>query len=75
MENKKDFATRLYELRVLRRLTQKELGEAVGLTAKSICTIESGERKTTIDKLIAIADYFDVSIDYLVGRSDVRERR
>ena len=42
MEMEADFATRLYELRVLRRLTQKEVGEAVGLSAKSICTIETG---------------------------------
>jgi len=70
METKKDFATRLYELRVLHRLTQKEVGEAVGLTAKSIGTIESGERKTTIDKLILLAKYFDVSTDYLLGLKD-----
>jgi len=70
MERKKDFATRLYELRVLNRLTQKEVGEAVGLTAKSICTIESGERKTTIDKLISLAKFFDVSTDYLLGLKD-----
>ena len=47
MERKKDFATRVYELRVLNRMTQKELGEAIGLSGKSICTIESGERKTS----------------------------
>jgi len=70
MENKKDLATRLYELRVLRRLTQKQVGEAVGLTAKSICTIESGERKTTVDKLILLAKFFDVSTDYLLGLKD-----
>ncbi len=70
MENKKDFATRVYELRVLRRMTQKELGEAIGLTGKSICTIESGERKTTIDKLILLAKFFDVSTDYLLGLKD-----
>lgn len=73
MEPKKDFATRLYELRVLRKLTQKDVGDAVGLSAKSICTIENGTSKTSIDKLIAIADFFDVSIDYLVGRTDKRE--
>jgi len=70
MERKKDFATRLYELRVLNRLTQKELGEAVGLTDKSICSIENGERKTSIDKLILLAKFFDVSTDYLLGLKD-----
>ena len=70
MENEANFATRLYELRVLRRLTQKEVGEAVGLTAKSICTIENGTTKTTIDKLILLAKFFDVSTDYLLGLKD-----
>ena len=36
---------------------------------------EQGERQPTLPVLIALADYFDVSLDYLVGRSDVRERR
>ena len=70
MENEANFATRLYELRVLRRLTQKEVGEAVGLTAKPICTIENGTTKTTIDKLILLAKFFDVSTDYLLGLKD-----
>jgi len=70
MEPENNFAQRVYELRVLRRLSQKELGEAVGLTSKSISTIESGLRKTTIDKLILLAKFFDVSTDYLLGLKD-----
>lgn len=70
MESENNFAQRVYELRVLRRLSQKELGEAVGLTSKSISTIESGLRKTTIDKLILLAKFFDVSTDYLLGLKD-----
>ena len=70
MEMEADFATRLYELRVLRRLTQKEVGEAVGLSAKSICTIETGVSKTSIDKLVLLAKFFDVSTDYLLGLKD-----
>jgi len=70
MERKKDFATRVYELRVLRRMTQKELGEAIGLTGKSICMIEAGTQKTTIDKLVLLAKFFDVSTDYLLGLKD-----
>ena len=70
MERKKDFATRVYQLRVLRRMTQKELGEAIGLTGKSICTLEAGTHKTTIDKLILLAKFFNVSTDYLLGLKD-----
>lgn len=64
------FAERVYQLRVQRRMTQKELGEAIGLTHKSISTIESGLRKTTIDRLILLAKFFDVSTDYLLGLKD-----
>ena len=70
MERKKDFATRVYELRALSKMTQKELGEAIGLTRKSICMIEAGTQKTTIDKLILLAKFFDVSTDYLLGLKD-----
>jgi transcriptional regulator with XRE-family HTH domain len=36
---------------------------------------EAGTRTPTFEALIALADYFEVSLDYLVGRSDVLERR
>ena len=42
--------------------------EAVGLSHKAISTIESGARSTTIEKLIALADFFGVTMDYLIGR-------
>ena len=70
MENEKIFAQRVFELRRKRGLSQKELGEVLGLTHKSISTIESGIRSTTIDKLILLAKFFEVSTDYLLGLKD-----
>ena len=64
------FGKRLYELRTSRSLNQKQLGEIVGLSHKTISTMESGTRYTTIEKLVQLADYFDVSTDYLLGLSD-----
>ena len=61
------FSQRIYELRKQRGLSQKELGEAVGLSHKAISTIESGSRSTTIEKLVLLADFFGVSTDYLPG--------
>lgn len=61
---------RVYQLRKQAGLSQKELGEVVGLTSKSISTIESGLRSTTIDKLVILAEYFHVSTDYLLGITD-----
>ena len=70
MENLEIFAKRVKELRRQRRLSQTELGEVLGLTHKSISTIESGLRGTTIEKLILLAKYFEVSTDYLLGLKD-----
>ena len=61
---------RVEELRKQRGLSQKELGEAVGLSHKAISTIESGSRSTTIEKLVLLADFFGVSTDYLLGRRE-----
>lgn len=70
MENLEIFAQRVKEQRKKRRLSQAELGEVLGLTHKSISTIESGLRGTTIEKLILLAKFFDVSTDYLLGLKD-----
>ena len=64
------FAPRVNELRKQKRLSQTELGEVLGLTHKSISTIESGVRGTTIEKLILLAKFFEVSTDYLLGLKD-----
>ena len=70
MQNLDIFAFRVKKLSTQRQLSQKEVGEAIGLTAKSICTIESGFRVTTIEKLILLAQFFEVSTDYLLGLKD-----
>ena len=70
MQNLELFAYRVKKLRKQRKLSQKELGDAIGLTPKSISTIESGIRTTTIEKLILLAKFFDVSTDYLLGLKD-----
>ena len=64
------FAERVKLLRQQKNIKQSELGEIVGLTYAAISDIERGRRTTTIEKLVALADYFEVSVDYLVGRTD-----
>ena len=64
------FKDRAYELRKAAGLSQKELGEVLGLSQKAISTIESGQRGTTIEKLVVLAEYFHVSTDYLLGITD-----
>lgn len=69
------FSTRLKELRKVKKITQTMLGDAIGITLKQIQRYERGENEPTLSVLIALADFFDVSLDYLVGRSDDPERR
>lgn len=61
--------THLKSLRKSRGITQKQLAQAIGASERGIQQYELGERKPAYDMLIALADYFDVSLDYLVGRS------
>lgn len=61
---------RVYHLRKQAGMTQGELGKVLGLTDKSISVLESGQRSTTIDKLVILAEYFHVSTDYLLGITD-----
>ncbi len=61
---------RVYQLRKAEGLTQQQLGEVLGLTHKSISMLESGGRRTPIDKLVILAEHFHVSTDYLLGITD-----
>lgn len=69
------FSERLVTLRRTRNITQKQLAAELNLSELAIQNYESQRRKPAFDILIALADYFDVSLDYLVGRSDIKERR
>lgn len=64
------FSEQLKNLRKSKNLTQKQLAEFIGASERGIQNYEIGIRKPTFDILITLADYFDVSIDYLVGRSN-----
>lgn len=64
------FPERLIELRKSRGLTQKQVYEGVSMSMLGYQRYEYGEREPSFQKLIALADFFDVSLDYLVGRSD-----
>jgi len=70
-----EFSERLKELRKTRGLTQKQLAEETNASERGIQNYEIKARKPEHDALIALADYFDVSLDYLVGRSDDPTRR
>ena len=66
-----DFPTRLRELRTSRKWTQEQLGQKVNVTKVSISGYESGNRTPDIETLQKLADVFEVSVDYLLGRQDI----
>jgi len=61
---------RLRELRDKRGISQLKLAMDLGLTQNSVSRYESGAREADYKTLIALADYFNVSIDYLLERTD-----
>lgn len=60
----------LKSLRTENGLTQKELSERLKIGQATIACYESGQREPHISNLIAYADFFECSIDYLAGRTD-----
>ena len=66
------FAERLRELRVERHLTQQEMAEFLGITTRAYQCYEGDDRRPNYEKLVALADFFQVSVDYLIGHSDQR---
>ena len=61
---------RLKELRKSRNISQIKLAMDLNMNQNSISRYETGEREPGIDELIKIADYFNVSVDYLIGRTE-----
>lgn len=70
MFSKNIFAARLKELRTLNKINQTTIAELLGVTKTQISDLENAKTTTSIERLYILADYFNVSIDYLVGRTD-----
>lgn len=61
---------RLKELRKKKGITQLKLAMDLGLNQNTVSRYETGEREADYKTLIMLADYFDVSVDYLLERTD-----
>ena len=66
------FAQRIKLLRKEKKVGQKVIAEYLGIVLRSYQNYESGTHYPDVPKLIMLADYFGVSTDYLLGRSDQR---
>ncbi len=69
------FSARIKEIRKERKLTQKQVADGIGIAEQAYQRYEYGRTVPSALILIALADYFNVSLDYLVGRSNNPERR
>lgn len=66
----KNFLMRLRELRKKRKISQLKLAMDLNTNQNTISRYETGEREADYKTLIAFADYFQVSIDYLLERTE-----
>jgi len=69
------FGERLKILRKERNFSQRQFAEVIGLTERAYRNYEINKSTPNFHVLISLADFYDVSLDYLVGRSDNPERR
>lgn len=68
-----DVSTKIAKLRKDFDLTQKELSDKIGINQSVLNRIEKGTRPIRYDELKNIADYFNVSTDYLLGRDNLSQ--
>ncbi len=66
-------AERLRELRKERTLRQEHVAVALDISMSAYCNYEQGKREPTASVIIRMADYYDVTTDYLLGRSNNRK--
>lgn len=66
------FAERLIELRNEKGITQTEIAEHLGLKLRAYQYYENGRYRPDYEKLVALANYYGVSADYLLGLTDER---
>ncbi|MBB6622543.1 helix-turn-helix transcriptional regulator [Clostridium gasigenes] len=67
------FANKLKQLRTEQKLTQSELAKILKTSASSIGMYEQNRRVPDIELIKIISEYFNVSTDYLLGKSDIKD--
>lgn len=64
------FAKRLKELRVARGVSQAKVAKEIGVSRYAVYAYEKEKSAPSLEGLVALADYFGVTVDYLLGHSD-----
>ncbi|WP_430028212.1 helix-turn-helix domain-containing protein [Paenibacillus ehimensis] len=70
-----NFGRRLVELRESQSLTQYQLSDKLGIKRSAISHYEKARRQPDFETLVKLADYFKVSLDYLLGREEATHER
>ncbi|MCI9402250.1 MAG: helix-turn-helix transcriptional regulator [Oscillospiraceae bacterium] len=70
MFDQEKFSTRLRKLRRDADISQKVLADVIDVSTNQISQMEKGLKTTTLARLCLLCDYFGVSADYLLGRTD-----
>lgn len=68
------FGDRLKSLRNNRGLSQMDFAKQIGISKSAVNMYERGEREPSFEILETIADYFNVDLDYLIGKSEIPNR-
>ena len=66
----KIFQEKLKEMRMLCGMTQRQVADALGISQPSYIRYENGSSEPTLENLARLADLFDVSVDFLLGRKE-----
>ncbi len=66
---------KIRQLRKQHNLTMKQFGEIFGIAESTVSLYENGKRQADYDTLKKIADYFNVSVDYLLGREAQKSKK
>lgn len=64
----------LKQLREASATSQRQLANAIGISQQSINKYENHKIEPDIDTMIQIADYFNTSVDYLIGHTEIRQK-
>ena len=64
-----NFGEHLKEMRISFNYTQKQVASNIGITERNYQRYEANDQRPSFDILISLADFYNVSLDYLVGRT------
>ena len=73
MEVKYIFANKIKNLREDSDMTQTDVAKLLKISQRAYSHYERGDREMSLESIVHIADYYDVSVDYLLGRTNKKE--